>query len=334
MRRLKIGWSILRYGGLTFLLATFLLTVLFTSGGFSSEVYPSRPITMIFGFSAGSMPDVLIRILSRAAEKELGQPIINENKPGGSGVIAANFIAKAKPDGYTLGTTKTGTYTIQPQIAKVPYDPFKDFTPIMTYAKFNDGVCVRADAPWNTIEDVVEYAKKNPNKFTYGHPGYGMSPHLVMEYFAMKNGMKWQQVPFKSGAEATNACLGHHVDACVAGSADLIPSVKAGKLKMVFIISGDRFAETPNVPTILEKGHDVYMLSYMSIEGPKGLPEPIRRKLDLAFKNAIKDATFQQMLKQYSIEEAYLTGEEYEKKWKAMYPEMGKMVKALGLGEK
>ncbi len=334
MSGLKLGLSVCRYIGLRSLLALLLITSLGASIGLSSEVYPARPVTIVCGYGAGSMHDVLMRTLSRAAEKELGQSIVNENRPGGSGIIAANYIAKAKPDGYTLGTSITGIFTIQPQMNTVPYDPFKDFVHIMTYAKFNNGVAVRPDAPWNTLDDVMDYVKKNPGKFTYGHPGFGMIPHLVMEYFAMKNGMKWQQVPFKSGAEAVTACLGGHIDAAVAGSADLIPNVKAGKLKLLFIISGDRWTQAPGIPTIVERGSKVYVMSYISVDGPKGLPEPIRQKLDLAFKNAMKDPTFQQMLKQYNIEEAYLTGEEYGKRWRALYPEMGKLLKELGVLEK
>jgi tripartite-type tricarboxylate transporter receptor subunit TctC len=118
------------------------------------------------------------------------------------------------------------------------------------------------------------------------------------------------------------------------GSANLIPFIEAGKLKLIFIISDKRWPSVPNVPTILEKGHDFYVLSYMGIYGPRGLPEPIRQKLDGAFKNAMKDPTFQQMIKEYYIEEAYLTGKEYTEKWKALYLAMGKTLNDLGLVEK
>lgn len=204
----------------------------------------------------------------------------------------------------------------------------------MTFSEYNDGIVVRADAPWNTYEDVIAYAKTNPGKFTYGHPGYGMMPHITMEHMAMKEGIKWQQVPFKNGLEAVTACLGGHVNAAVAGSSDLIPQVKAGKMKLLIIISGNRWSATPNVPTIVEKGHDFYALSYVGIYGPKGLPEPIRQKLDKVFKNAMNDKVFQDMLKQYTIDPAYMTGKDYAEKWKSLYAPMGKLVNSLGLVEK
>jgi tripartite-type tricarboxylate transporter receptor subunit TctC len=316
------------------LVVMILITALWARESLAADTYPNQPITIVCGWAPGSMHDTLIRVLSKAAEKELGQPIVNENKPGAGGVIAKAYVVKAKPDGYTLGTTVTATYIVQPQIRKVPYDPFKDVVDIMTYAEYNNGIVVRADAPWNTWEDIIAYAKANPGKFTYGHPGFGMMPHITMEHIAMKEGIKWQQVPFKNGPEAVNACLGGHIDSATAGSSDLIPQVKSGKMKMLIIISGNRWAATPTVPTIVDKGHDFYLLSYMGVYGPKGLPEPVRQKVDKAFKNAMKDRTFQDMLKQYTIEEAYMTGSEYAEKWKKLYAPMGKLVNQLGLVEK
>jgi tripartite-type tricarboxylate transporter receptor subunit TctC len=204
----------------------------------------------------------------------------------------------------------------------------------MTFAKYNNGICVRPDSQWKSIEDVVAYSKSNPGKFTYAHPGVGMMPHIVLEQFTMKEGIKWTGVPFKGGPDAVNAAIGGHVDSVVMGTGDLIPQIKAGKLRLLLIISENRWPEVPDVPTILEKGHDFYVLSYMGIYGPKGLPETIRQKLEGVFKNAMKDPSFQEMLKRYYIQEAYLSGKEYSEKWRAMYPPMGKILNTLGLVEK
>lgn len=311
----------------------FLVTAPWTTESPSQQAFPVKPITVVVGTAPGSMMDTLTRIIAKAAEKDLGQPVIVENRAGASGVIAKVHVVKSKPDGYTLGSAVTATYIIQPQIRKVGYDPFKDITDIMTFAQYNNGVAVRADAPWNTIEDVIAYAKANPGKFTYGHPGFGMTPHLVMEHFALKENIKWQQVPFKNGPAAVQAVLGGHVAAAVAGSADLIPLVQAGKLKLLVIISGSRWSAVPNVPTIVEKGHDFYMMSYVGIYGPHGMPEPVREKLEGAFKNAMNDEAFQKMLKQYNVPEAYLPGKEYSEKWRALYAPMGQTIKSIGLEE-
>ncbi len=309
------------------------VTALWATPTLSQLAYPSRPITVVLGTAPGSMMDNLTRIISKAAEKELNQSVIVENRAGAGGVIAKTYVVNSKPDGYTLGATVTNTYIVQPQIRKVAYDPFADVVDIMTFAEYNNAIAVRADSPWNTYEDVIGYTKANPGKFTYGHPGFGMMPHIVMENMAKKEGIQWQQVPFKNGPEAVNAVLGGHVNAAVAGSADLIPLALAGKLKLLVIISGNRWSAVSKVPTIVEKGHDFYMLSYIGLFGPKGLPEPTRLKLEGVFRNAMKDRAFQDMLKNYSIEEAYLPGKDYTAKWKALFPPMGQLLKTLGLQE-
>lgn len=311
----------------------FLATASWLSESSAQQAFPVKPIKLVVGTAPGSMMDNLTRIIAKAAEKDLGQPIIIENRAGASGLIAKVHVVNSQPDGHTLGSAVTATYIIQPQIRKVGYDPFKDITDIMTFAQYNNGVAVRADAPWNTIEDVIAYAKANPGKFTYGHPGFGMTPHLVMEHFSLKENIKWQQVPFKNGPAAVQAVLGGHADAAVAGSADLIPLVQAGKLKVLVIISGSRWSALPNVPSIVEKGHEFYMMSYVGIYGPRGMPELVRQKLENAFKNAMNDEAFQKMLTQYNIPEAYLSGKEYAEKWKALYAPMGQTIKTLGLEE-
>jgi len=317
-----------------FLIVTFLVLVLLLKGNLAAETFPSRAVTIVNGWGAGGMSDTLTRLLSKGAEKELGQPIVCENRTGGGGQIAINYVCNSKPDGYTLGMTVTALYIIQPQIRQTTYNPFTDITDIMTFAQYNNAICVKSDSPWRTIEDVIAYAKSNPSKFTYGVAGIGMTPHIVMEQFGREEGIKLTPVPFKSGPEAVNATLGGHTDAVVMGTGDLIPQIQAGKLRNLLIISGERWPETPDVPTILEKGHDFYMLSYMGIYGPKGIPEPIRAKLELALKNGMEEPAFKQMLKKYYIREAYLSGKEYSKKWKEMYEPMGKVLKALGLVEK
>jgi len=272
--------------------------------------------------------------MATKAEKILGQPFIVTNNGGGGSSVATGIVAKKPADGYTiLGGASSGLVRL-PHMQTVPYK-YEDFVPIMHFATPElTPVVAKSTSPWKTFKELVDYAKKNPGKFTYAHPGFGMIPHIVMEYFAMKEGIKWQQVPFKSGVEVNNAVLGGHTNAGVAGSSDLIPQVQAGKMKLLIIISGNRWSATPKVQTIVEKGHDFYLLSYVGIYGPKGLPDPIREKLDKVFKNAMKDPAFQDMLKKYTIDEAYMSGKDYTKKWQSLYGPMGKIVTQLGLVEK
>lgn len=316
-----------------FLIGIFLMTSLFTSNGLSQEPYPNRPITVVFWTQAG-LADTVRRVLCKIAEKELGQPIIFEYKTGASGVIAINHVVKSKPDGYTLGGTVTSTYLVVPHIRKLPYNIFTDITEIITICKYNFGLCVKADAPWNTFEDVIAYAKKNPGKFTYTCAGVGLTQHLAMEQIAMREGIKWTLVPFKSVGECIMSVLGGHADAVVQGSVDVVPHIQEGKLKMLLALNDSRWPDIPNVPHILEKGYNFYALSYISFYGPKGLQEPIRQKLEGVFRKSMKDPSYIELLKKFTLEGSDMGGKEYTALWRSKYEETGKVVKALGLEEK
>jgi len=318
-----------------FLIVILLITAFFVKNGFSLEPFPNMPITIVNGFAAGGSLDICVRALSKVAEKELGQPIINENRPGAAGVIAKAYVCKLKPDGYTLGVTASSTFIIQPHLRKTPYNPFTDVTEIMAFLVYPYGLSVKADAPWNGFEEAIAYARKNPGKFTYTHTGIGVTQHIFMERLAKKEGVKMTQVPFKTTGEAITAVLGGHADGTIQGSNDVIPHIKAGKLKLLLSFSDKRWIAVPHVPCVLEKGYDFYCLSINSIYGPKGIPEHIRQKLDSAFKKAMEDPSFIDLVKnQLYIEPHYWSGKEYSDLWRSQYDEMGKVIKELGLAEK
>ncbi len=298
----------------------------------AQAAYPDHPITMVVWSTAG-MGDTVTRIVCKGAEKELGQPIIIETKPGAAGAIGINYVQQSKPDGYTIGMAVTSNYVINPHIRKVSYDVF-GITDILSVCKYNFGLVVRADAPWNTYEDVIAYAKKNPGKFTYACAGVGVTQHICMERIALKEGIKWTVVPFKSGGESVIACLGGHTDAVVQGSVDVLPHIKSGKLKMLLSLDGDRWPDFPNVPEIREKGYNFFAMSYISYLGPKGIADPIRQKLEDAFRKSMKEPAFTEVMDQYRVPAAFMSGKEYSALWRSQYDEMGKVVKALGLVEK
>jgi tripartite-type tricarboxylate transporter receptor subunit TctC len=316
-----------------FFVAVFLITVPLISNALSQETYPDRPITMVVWSTAG-MGDTVTRTICKAAEKELGQPIIIETKPGAAGAIGINYVLKSKPDGYTLGMAVTSNYIVSPHIRDLTYYVMDDVVDILAVCKYNFALCVKADAPWNTYEDVLEYARKNPGKFNYACAGVGTTQHIAMERIAMKEGIKWTQVPFKSGGESVLACLGGHTDAVVQGSVDVLPHLRAGKLKMLLSLDGDRWPDAADVPTISEKGYDFTAMSYISYMAPKGLPEPIRQKLEDAFRKAMEDPSFVEVMNKYHVKATYMSGKEYTKLWKSQYDAMGKVLKTLGFVKK
>jgi tripartite-type tricarboxylate transporter receptor subunit TctC len=294
--------------------------------------FPSRPITMIIDQGAGGMNDVVVRALCRIAEKELGQAIACENKPGGAGTLAVNAVIKQKADGYTLGISSFSTNIYKPHMENLSFDVRTDQTDIAVYLKYTHALCVKADAPWKTFEEVVTYARKNPGKFTYSTAGVGSTQHITMARIAMKEKINWSMVPFKSGSESVLACLGGHVSATAAGPADVIPHIEAGKLRLLFSFVDYRWPIAPNIPCALEK-YGFWGETYKSIIGPAGMSGAIVDKLQNAFKKAIDDPVFVQLAKTLQFDRCYMSGKDYSKLWRSQYDEGGKIIRDMGLGK-
>ena len=308
-----------------------LVTTIWIPNSMSAEPYPNRPITVVIPWGAGGMSDTITRALCNVVEKELGQPIVVVNKAGGGGVIGINFVLKSQPDGYTLGAPVSSFYLIQPHMRKQTYDPLTDSIDITTIFQYNYGIAVRSNAPWNTYEELIRYAKNNPGKFTYATAGIGTSQHICMERMAIKEGIKWTAIPYKSGSEAVVGCLGGHTDAVVQGSSDMIPHIQAGTIKLLLTLDEKRWSAVPNVPSVMEKGFDFYSLGFGSLNAPKGVPEPIIRKIEAAFNKAKKDPGFVEFCNKSYVSVGNLGGKEYSALWRKYYEPMGKIIKSLGL---
>lgn len=309
----------------------FLITALFIGPGSSKADYPDRSITVVVPWGAGGMTDSVTRAICPVAEKHLGQSIIVENKSGASGVIGMNYVLKSKPDGYTLTINTSSAYFSVPQHRSVPFNSKEDITDICPIAKFNHGLAVRTDSPWKTYEEVIDYAKNNPGKFIYACAGIGVTQHIVMERIAKKEGIKWTNVPFKSGSEAVTACLGGHTKGVTQGSLEVVPYIRSGDLRLLLSLNDTRWPSVPDVPCMPEKGYDFYGWSFITLLGPKGLPEPIIQKLESAFKKAKKDPSFIKVLEKFGVEVLDMSGKEHGKFWRARYDGWGKLLKDLGL---
>jgi tripartite-type tricarboxylate transporter receptor subunit TctC len=294
--------------------------------------FPSRPITLIIDQGVGGMGDVIARVVSKIAEKTVGQPIMCENKPGGGQTLAYNTIIKSKPDGYTIGVSGTSTNILQPHMQDLPFNVLTDHTDIAVYLKYAHALCVKTDSPWKTIEDIISYAKMNPGKFTYGTAGIGLSQHIIMERIAKKEGVKLSVVPFKSGNEPVLACLGGHVNAVAAGPADLIPHIQAGKLRLVLSLTETRWKIAPNIPNSFEK-YGFSSLSLKAIIGPKGMPEQVVAKIENAYKKAVDDQSYIELCETVQADRYYMSGKDYSKLWRSEYEPMGKVIRDIDLGK-
>jgi tripartite-type tricarboxylate transporter receptor subunit TctC len=305
------------------LLKPFLLRVILLALVFSLVIshpksqaadYPTRPITLIVQFVAGTSTDIILRKLADVVSKDLGQPIVAVNKAGGGGSVGVAEIARSQPDGYTIGGINMPTLAIIPHMQSLPYDPLKDFSHICSVGPYEYGLYVKGDAPWKTFEDFIEYVRKNPGKVTYGSVGAGTTNHLIMVRLAKELNLDWKHVPFKGDGELIPAILGGHVVCGVGSPSALVPQIKGGNLKLLVVTSKDRWPYLPQIPTLLEKGFKFYQGSYLSLGAPAGTPEPIRQKLETAFRKGLQDPGLKKEFEEKLYAKiSYLSGADYKK---------------------
>jgi tripartite-type tricarboxylate transporter receptor subunit TctC len=295
----------------------------------AQEKYPTKPINFLIGYPAGGTTDVCARPLVAAAGKTLGQPIVVVNKPGGASAVAVATLKTEKPDGYTIGILPSGAVLSQ-HMRKVPYNTANDFTPIMQYAIYLYGLVVRADSPWNTFKEFIDYAKNNPGKIRYSTAGPGTPQHLVMERLALQEKIKWTHIPFEGGAPAVSALLGGHVEAS-SQTTEWKAHVEGGRLKLLTVYGEKRMNDFPNVPTLLELGYGISAPSLISIIGPKGLSPQIVESLHGAFKKAMEDPDFIKVGRQMDQPSFYRGPQDLAKYLVTMNEEVGTLIRSLGL---
>lgn len=277
--------------------------------------WPEHPLQMIVQFSPGSTTDAVARDIASRMGKAIGASIVVVNKAGAGGIVGVSGIARAKPDGYTLGTVNYPVLTIIPHQQQVPYDPLKDFTHLAVVGPYDYGIFVRADAPWKTFKELVDDGAKNPGKLSFGTLGAGTTNQLVMTRLGDDLGMKWQFIPYKGDNESVSALLGGQVDVVNASANVTVPQVKAGKIRMLVSSGNNRWAALPDIPTLRETGMvDYAQESYFSLAAPAGIPQAAREKLAATLKTILSEpeviASFQQ---KYGQAVRYQDGDAYAK---------------------
>ena len=278
-----------------------------------AQGYPTRPITLIVPWPAGGSTDTHLRKLAELASRQLGQPIIIENKPGFGGMLGPAGMAKsAAPDGYTLSQLTVGAFRT-PHMQKVDWDPLRDFTYIIGVSGYTFGVVVKPDSPFKTFNDLIAYAKANPGQMSYGSTGTGTSPHLLMEEVASKAGVQFLHVPFKGNADSTQALMGGHVMA-QSDATGWGKFVDAGTFRLLVTFGGERTRW--GAPTAKELGYDVVSYSPYGIVGPKGMDPKVVKIIHDAFKKASEDPENQKVLQQLDQVYWYKSSDDYAK-WAA-----------------
>jgi tripartite-type tricarboxylate transporter receptor subunit TctC len=277
------------------------------------QSFPSKPITLICPWPAGGGTDLHLRKLGEIATRRLGQPVIVENRPGGSGMNGPATMAKtAKPDGYTISQLTISAFRV-PHMQKVDWDPLTDFSYVIGVSGYTFGVVVKADSPLKTFGDLVDYARANPGKLSYGTPGTGTSLHLAMEEVAAKAGLQLLHVPFKGNADSTQALMGGHVMA-QADSTGWGRHVDAGTFRLLATL-GDKRTRW-NAPTVTELGYGTVSNSPYGLVGPKGMPAQVTKVLHDAFKAAMDDPEHLKTLQQLDQVYWYKSSDDYAR-WAA-----------------
>jgi len=253
--------------------------------------FPERPVTIIVPFTPGGSSDITARTVAARLSETLGQTFLIENKPGANGGIGAAYVAKAKPDGYTLFVGSIGVFAINPVLYKnLPYEPNRDFDLLSVAVRTPNALVTRANFPANTVAEFVDYVKKNPGKVSFASSGTGSSDHLTAALFWQKTGTSGIHVPYKGGSAAHTDLIGGQVDASFQNLGSITNHVKGGKMKLLAVTGNARDPAVPNVPTMTEggvPGLEVY--SWQAFVAPKGLPKEVTDRLVPALIAAIKD---------------------------------------------
>ena len=304
----------------------------FTGFIFAQE-YPAKPITITTGMAPGNMSDLALRALIEEAKKSLGVEILVQSKPGATGTVALSYVVSSPPDGYTLGGLSDGAFLRSPHRIKLNFNPIEESLPIIIYAKFHSFFVVREDSPFKTFKDVIDFAKENPGKLIYGDTGVGGNLYLGFAGLALKHGFKFSYIPHNGDPEVSLAVLGGHIMAGGLSSAPCVPLIKAGKIRLIAVVDGDKRLEAyPEVPTFSEFG-DVIPSPGLIIFGQKNMARPIAKKLEDAFSKACQSESFKKFAagkEVYPLEKP-IVGQALEEFMRTEYKKTGELYQKLGL---
>ena len=275
----------------------------------ASDKFPSKPINFILPFPAGGATDVQMRALAQSASQILGQQVVFLNRPGNGGTLGpAGMAQSSPPDGYTISVVVATLFRL-PHLAKVTYDPVNDFTYIINLTGYTTGVVVKQDAPWKSLKELIEDARKRPGQISVGSTGRGSGGHVAMERLARKENVKFNFIPFKGGQETTTALLGGHLD--VIADPGWGPIVDSGRARTLAIMNTERLPRLKDVPTLKELGYDIVVDSPIGLAGPKGMPAHVVKVLHYAFRQAMQQEPFLKALEQNDQVPIYMGTEEY-----------------------
>ncbi len=297
----------------------------------TAQVWPSRPIRMVIPLSPGGFADVPGRILASRLSAALGRQVYVENRPGAGGTIGADFVVKSAPDGYTLLFTGT-PHVISPWVyKKLPYDPLKDFEPVALIASGPYVLVVNPQLAVNSVRELIAAAKAQPRQIDYASSGNGSAQHLVSALFASMAGIELNHVPYKGSGPAMQDLISGQVKVSFAGIPNVLPQIKAGRLRALAVSTPNRSPDLPDVPTVAEAGVPGYEATlWLNLAAPLGTPQPIVQRLHGETVKALQDPDLQQSFRSAGVEASPLGPQELAVFMRAEYEKWGRVVRDTG----
>jgi tripartite-type tricarboxylate transporter receptor subunit TctC len=292
----------------------------------AADPFPSKPIQLVLPFPAGGSFDPIFRALANAAAQDLGQPVVLMHQPGAGGVTGTASLVSKEADGYTIAVMHNSVIRA-PLVTKVTWDPLKDFTYLIGLANLTTGITVAADAPWKTLPDLIEDAKKRPGALSWGNVGAISVNRIYAERLAKAAGTKFNLVPFKGGAESFQALIGRHLD--VYGDPGFGAQVQGGKARLLATFTAERLKRY-DVPTVKELGYDLVIDSPVGLVAPKNLDPKVAARLHAAFRKAAADPAYLQQVELFDMQPRLMTAEDYAAYARAQFEREQKMLAEIG----
>lgn len=293
--------------------------------------FPSRAITYINPTAPGNPTSMAVRLMAQEAEKILGRPVIEVNKPGAASTLGIGILASSKPDGYTVGYGAHSGFYVAPFLEKVSYNPVRDLTPLLQFGSFNFALGVKGDSPYKTFQDLIAYARKNPKKVAYGTNGATSLQYIIMEQIARREKVEMIHIPFSGTAEYQTALLGGHIQF---GAGDFTESlVESGQVRFLALFKDEKSAEYPNVPILKELGYDIPCPITQNIFAPKRIPPEIAKKLEDAFTKAMKQPAFVAGMKKLRLPIVYRNSKDLGEYVARNFELYAKYLKDMGLAQ-
>ncbi|MFC4522867.1 Bug family tripartite tricarboxylate transporter substrate binding protein [Cupriavidus pinatubonensis] len=295
--------------------------------------YPTRPVTLVVSAAAGGTTDLAARMISEPLAKALGQAVVVDNRPGGNGSIAAQVVARAKPDGYTLLVQYSGFHVITPLLVKnLPWDPVKDFAPVANLLSAPQVLVVRQGLPVKSLKELVAYAKSHPDKLNYASSGNGSLQHVSTELLNQMAGIRITHVPYKGTGPAMTDLLGGNVDLTMTTPPPLMGHIAAGKLRPLVVTSKTRLPSLKDVPSAPEAGYpDLDVSSWFAMYAPAGTPKPVIDKLAGEIEKIMCTDAFRKKAEELGAEAVFMGPQQLAQYQKAELARWGKVIKSADI---